>query len=234
MIKWLVRIGCAIGALLIVAVFVLLALGGGREVARCDQAVTLPRPAAVVFPWLVESALRKRWQGGLTESVPIGNAAAPDAATQDSAARVGARSREVVVVDGERFELVATLTALEPPRRLGVHLESPLFTDELEMTLEDAGEGASRLSYRSAARYNSLLLRLLSPLITQKAEAKLTADLERLRTELLAQPAQPPGTALRPVTSLGHGCCAPDPTTNPTASPPPGSVAQPAPAAPGR
>lgn len=228
MIKWLVRIGCALGALLIFAVFVLLALGGGREVARCDQAVTLPRPAAVVFPWLVEPSLRKRWQGGLIESVPMG----------DAAARVGARSREVVVVDGERFELTATLAALEPPRRIGVHLESPLFTDELEMTLEDAGDGASRLSYRSAVRYGSLLLRLLSPLIAQKAEAKLTADLDRLRTELLAQPAQPPGTALRPVTSLGHGCCAPDPTTNPTAdptaSPAPGATAQPAPAAPGR
>ena len=216
MIKWLVRIGCAIGALLIVAVFVLLALGGGREVARCDKTVTLPRPAAVVFPWLVEPSLRKRWQGGLTESVPLGG----DGDDGGEGARVGARSREVVVLDGERFEMQATLTALEPPRRLGVHLESPLFTDELEVTLEDAGEGASRLSYRSAARYRSLLVRLLSPLITQKAEAKLGADLERLRTELLTQPAQPPGTALRPVTTLGHGCCAPDPTAKPAATSP--------------
>ncbi|MFO0574697.1 MAG: SRPBCC family protein [Polyangia bacterium] len=231
MIKWLVRIGCTIGALLIVAVFVLLALGGGREVARCEMTVTLPRPAAVVFPWLVEPSLRKRWQGGLTESVPLGGG-------DGDGARVGARSREVVVIDGERCEMQATLTALEPPRRLGVLLESPQFTDELEATLEDAGEGASRLSYRSAARYRSLLVRLLSPLINQKAEAKLATDLDRLRTELLAQPAQPPGTALRPVTTLGHGCCAPDPTTNPTANPTTtpatGSTPQPAPAAPGR
>jgi uncharacterized protein YndB with AHSA1/START domain len=211
MIKWLVRIGCAIGALLIVAVSVLLALGGGREVARCDKTVDLPRPAAVVFPWLVEAPLRKRWQGGLTESVPL----------EGGPPRTGARSREVVLVDGERFEMQATLTALEPPRRLGVHLASELFTDELELTLEDVGAGTSRLSYRSAARYRSLLLRLLSPLIASKAEAKLTADLERLRAELEAQPAQPPGTALRPVTTLGHGCCAPDPTVQPAVQPAP-------------
>lgn len=207
MIKWLVRIGCAIGALLILAVSVLLALGGGREVSRCDQSVTLPRPAAVVFPWLLDPALRKQWQGGLTEAVPL----------DGGEPRPGARSREVVVLDGERFEMLATLTALEPPRRLAVHIESPLFTDELELTLADTGDGGSVLDYRSAARYSSLWVRLLSPLIAQKAQAKLETDLESLRAGLAKQPAQPPGTALRPVTTLGPGCCAPDPTVQPTA-----------------
>jgi uncharacterized protein YndB with AHSA1/START domain len=201
MIKWLVRIGCAIGVVLIVLTGGLLLAGGGRRLAHTETVVYFNHPAAQLWPWLVEVPRLKQWLGGFIDSIP-----------EDSGGlRVGARSKELVELDGRRWEIGSQVTALQPGQRLALHLVADEFEDDTEYLLEERG-GVTMLTYKSDAHYRPLLARLLSPLISRDVERKVRSDLAKLDGLLAREPATlvtPPKPGSQPAFA---GCCAAEPT----------------------
>jgi hypothetical protein len=66
MIKWLVRLGSAVGLLLIAFVGVMVMLGGGRHVSRHTEAqIEIDRPAAAIFPFLTDGPSLLKWIQGM-------------------------------------------------------------------------------------------------------------------------------------------------------------------------
>lgn len=201
MIKWLVRIGCAVGVLVIAAAGCLVLLGGGRRIAHTQTAVTLNYPAAQIWPWLVEPAHLKQWLGGFVDSIPA----------DQGGLRVGAQSTEVLDLDGRRWELHAQITALEPPRHLALHMSAAEFEDDTEYLLEEHA-GVTQVIYKNDAHYTMLLARLMSPIINHDVERKVQTDLAKLNgllaREVPSTLVAPPRPGAKPAFA---GCCAPEP-----------------------
>lgn len=210
MIKWFVRIGCAIGVLLIVATGVLLLAGGGRRIAHTELAVSFNHPAAQIWPWLVEPPRLRQWLTGFVDSIP------DDKGTADSAhLRLSARSTEIIELDGRRYEIRSQVTALEPGRRIALHMIADGFEDDTEYVMEER-DGSTVLHYKNDAHYTMLIARLMSPIICREVERKVKTDFGKLRELLAREPAAvipPPRPGSQPAFS---GCCAPDPESAPS------------------
>lgn len=209
MIKWFVRIGCAIGVVVIVVTGVLLLAGGGRRLAHAEVAVTFPQPAAQIWPWIVEPGRLRQWLGGYVDSIR----------EDKGELRVGTRSTELVELDGRRWEIRSQVTALEPGRRLALHMNADGFEDDTEYTLEEQG-GQTTVRYKNDAHYTMLIARLMSPIICRSVQRKVKTDLGKLGELLAHEPAAvvaPPKPGSQPAFS---GCCAPDPQGGPPATPP--------------
>lgn len=199
MIKWVVRFGAAVGVLLLLFVGTMLLLGGGREVAVVESSTVISRPAATIFPWLTEPARLKQWLGGLVEIVP----------QTEGGARLGARSREVLFMDGQSWPLQTEITGFEPPRRLVVHVTGEGFTDDHEYLLEEhqeAGVTSTQITVKSSARYQLLFSRLMAPLVNRDVERTLRKNFATLKGLVEREPPLAP----RPIGSgpAFKGCCA--------------------------
>lgn len=209
MIKWFVRIGCAIGVFLIVVTGAMLLLGGGRRIAHTEFAGRFDHPAAQIWPWLVEPSRLKQWLGGYVDTIP----------EDRGGLRVGARSTELVDLDGHRWEIRSQVTALEPGRRIALHMVADGFEDDTEYVLEEQG-GTTVLRYINDAHYTMLIARLMSPIISRDVQRKLKTDMAKLRELLAHEPAAvvaPPKPGNQPAFS---GCCAPEPQNGQKAAPP--------------
>jgi uncharacterized protein YndB with AHSA1/START domain len=202
MIKWLVRIGCAVGVLVIAVAGCLVLLGGGRRIAHTQTSVTFNHPAAQIWPWLVEPAHLKQWLGGFVDSIP----------ENGGGLRVGARSKEIVELDGRRWEIGSQITALEPPRRIVLHMTTAEFEDDTEYLLTEH-DGVTEVTYKNDAHYTTLIARLMSPIICHDVERKVQTDLAKLKGLLVREPPQtliaPPKPGSQPAFA---GCCAPEPS----------------------
>lgn len=197
MIKWLVRLGAAVGLLLIAFVAVMLILGGGRQVSRVEAQVELGRPASMIYPWLTEGPRLLKWIRGMESFKPDSELLA-----------VGQRAQVVVVFDGHRTEVTSELLAVQPPTLLKLRLENSEFTDEIEYTLAEH-EGKTLLTQRSSSHYKDLFVRLLSPLFVRDVERAMTANLATLQGLVEAEPSI---VAPHPMPGQKgfHGCCAPE------------------------
>ncbi len=164
-------------ALIVIGVVVLLAVGKRDEAGRNTATIQIERPPAQVFPWVTEPARLKQWIGGLDESTPL----------TDEGLKVGARSREVVVVGNGRYEMETTVTDLEVPARLVVAIQSEGFKVDARYDLVESGDGTF-LSYACISRYEQPLARLMEPLVTREAQKKIEADLARLKGLVEAEP----------------------------------------------
>ncbi|HNO69490.1 MAG TPA: SRPBCC family protein [Pseudomonadota bacterium] len=198
MIKWLVRLGSAVGLLLIVFVGVMLLLGGGGRALRTEARIDIARPAAVVFPWLVEGPKLHKWVSGLESFEP-----------QNSEPQVGQKVQMVLVRDGHRYEVTREFTAYTPPTLLQVQLEHSEFSDQIEYTLVEH-DGATTLTERSTAHYKDLLYRLLVPLLSRDTERSMNESLATLKALVETDPMPIPPHPL-PGQKGFHGCCAPEP-----------------------
>ena len=107
--KWIGYILAAIGGIVVIALVVLLALGGGRGQSRLVKTIEIAKPADVVFAWITEPSKLKAWVGWLIDI----HRETPDPV------RVG--SREVWVMEdrnnnNQRMEIHAEYTRVEPAR----------------------------------------------------------------------------------------------------------------------
>lgn len=168
--KRFLKVSLAVVALLGLLVGGLVVTGQPRGVVRNTATVAISAPPAAVFPFLVEPERLKSWMGGLTESVPL----------TEGGPRVGARSREVVEQDGRRVELITELTAYEVNRRLHARITSDGFAVEARYLLRE-NAGSTVLSYETESTFDSVVFRVLAPLIQSDVQAKLEQDLARLR-----------------------------------------------------
>ncbi|HBY62363.1 MAG TPA: hypothetical protein DEH78_21275 [Solibacterales bacterium] len=172
--KWVLWIGGALAALLVLTVGVLLALGARKDANRLYYAVELPASPAEVWPWLYEPGRLKQWVSWLSEVHP--ESPAPEA---------GKKTRWIMLDanNGNRpMEIVAVTREVEPARRLLVRSTSAeAFEGDASYVLTDLGNGRTRLETEARYQFHRWFYQLLMPVIVPQAQKKLEMDCAQLQ-----------------------------------------------------
>ncbi len=145
---------------------------------RNEHTIEIARPPAVVFPYLTEPELLKRWVGGLTTFEAV----------DGESASVGAQSRQVMVIRGREWKLDGELTALEPDRFVQARMEGKGLLVTTSYALEPI-ESGTRLTATVESDFSLLVARLFGGLVSREAQRKLHADLARLEALVESEPA---------------------------------------------
>lgn len=167
----------AIAAALFLVVMTVLSRRSGA--GKNEYTVTIDRPPAQVFPWLIEPYRLTRWIDGLESSTPFPG---------DSAVR-GGRSRDVILVGGSRYTLVTQIADIRRDTLLAVHIESEPkgFVVDARYELSPTGRG-TRLRYTGHADFAGMFARVMEPLVTPQSQKKVEADMKRLKQLIEAHP----------------------------------------------
>lgn len=179
--KWILYPLGALAALVLLAVLVLVAVGGMRGESRQVRSIEIARPVGVVFQWITEPDHVKSWVGWLVDIQSL----TPAPAT------VG--SRYVWVMEdrnnnNQRMDIHTQVTKLEPDRLLEAQLNAPAgFTGTVSYELVPIDANRTHLTYRATYRYDHWLAKLLEPVISRSAQQKLSEDLDRLKQQVEAR-----------------------------------------------
>jgi uncharacterized protein YndB with AHSA1/START domain len=141
-------------------------------VASFSRTVSIARPPADVFPWLLEQDKVPRWTGHLRTYEQL-----------DGALGAGSRVRQVLDVGGRTIDVVLEITRYEPPTAAETRFETNGIKVHSVYRLEPDG-GGTRLTQSLEAKAGGLAARMLLPVVQPRLEQKLTEDLERLRGTL--------------------------------------------------
>ena len=129
--------------------------------------MTIPRPPAEVFPWLLEADRVPRWASGVERYEVSGPLAK------------GARVRQRLEVSGQHVDVDMEIVRYDPPREA----ETRFSTNGIDVVnvyaLAQHGAG-TRLTQSLDARAKGLTARLLLPAVQPRLERKLSEDLDRL------------------------------------------------------
>jgi uncharacterized protein YndB with AHSA1/START domain len=180
--KWFLIILGGLGAVVVLAALILLALGQRADAARLQAAIEIDRPPAEVQTWLNEPDKLRRWVSWLLEVRNL----------TPGARRVGSRS--VWLMDDpnnkQRMEIAAEVTEYQPGRRVVSRLEfTGGFTGQQIYTLTPLGAGdRTRLEHDARYEFSHWFATLLKPLIRASAQKKLLGDLARLKQAVEATP----------------------------------------------
>jgi len=140
--------------------------------------VTVARPPAAVFPWLIEADKVPRWMTGLQVYEPL----------DPGPLRVGSRIRQVLLVRGHELRFELEVAQLEPPRAAVLRFEGSGFKAANEYEVGGAEDGA-RITWVISGDTTSFKARLIAPMVQAKLQEKLDTDLARLRALLAGEPA---------------------------------------------
>jgi uncharacterized protein YndB with AHSA1/START domain len=179
--RWVVYAAGALLALVVVAVVVLLALGGARGQARHVRTLEIDRPAAVVFTWITEPDRLESWVGWLVE------------VQGDRAMEIVPGRTQVWVMEdrnnnNQRMNIHTVVTRVERDRLLEAQLNIPgTATGTVTYELQPLDSKRTHLTYRATYQYQHWLARLLEPVISRAAEQKLGEDLNRLKERVEAE-----------------------------------------------
>lgn len=145
---------------------------------RCESTVTVAKPAAEVFPWLIEADRVPRWMTGLEVYEPL----------EPGPLRVGSRIRQELAVSGQQLRFELHVTELDAPRRALLRFEGSGFAAANEYAVAETPDGA-RVTWVIAGDTTSFKARLVAPIVQAKLQEKLDGDLARLRALLAGEPA---------------------------------------------
>ena len=139
--------------------------------ASFSHTVSIPKPPAEVFPWLLEEDKVPQWTGNLERYEQLG------------ALGTGSRVRQVLEVSGRTIDVEMEVTAYEPPSGAQTRFATNGIEVVSSYALEAAGAG-TRLTQSIEAKPSGFTARMLVPVVQPRLEEKLTQDLERLRETL--------------------------------------------------
>ena len=142
--------------------------------ASFSHTVTIPKPPAEVFPWLLDEDKVPQWTSRLKTYDVKG----------DGAIGRGTRIQQVLTVGGQELDIELEITAHDPPHSADSRFSTNGLDVETTYRLREAG-GGTRLTQTLEGKAHGFKARLLVPVVQPKLEGKLTEDLERLR-ELLS------------------------------------------------
>ncbi len=134
--------------------------------ARSEASIEIDRPAAEVFPWLLEPEKRVRWVSGLASSSPIDDTS----------------YREVLEEHGQRFEGTARVVREDPPHALDVEMKGRSFTARAESRLTEEN-GRTRLTSSFDVQLSGMA-RFAGGIVGRQTQRSLERSLARLK-ELL-------------------------------------------------
>jgi carbon monoxide dehydrogenase subunit G len=140
---------------------------------RCESAVTIGKPPADVFPWLLEVDKVPKWMSGLQVYEPL----------EPGPLHVGSRIRQELTVSGQHLRFELLVAELDAPQRAVLRFEGSGFKAANEYGVSEAPGGA-RLSWVIAGDTTSFKARLIGPMVQAKLQEKLDGDLARLRSLL--------------------------------------------------
>jgi carbon monoxide dehydrogenase subunit G len=140
---------------------------------RCDSTVSVDKPPAAVFPWLLDADKVPRWMTGLVAYEPL----AP------GPLRVGSRIRQELLVSGRQLRFELNVAELDAPRRAVLRFEGSGFKAANEYTVSEAGSG-SRVTWVISGSLTSFKAKLIAPMVQTTLQQKLETDLARLRAVL--------------------------------------------------
>jgi len=166
----------ATGAVIVLVLLALFMVGRRPGAGRVSGTVELGAPPAEVMPWLTEPSKLRRWVGWLA-----------DVKGDTTAATLG-RTQQWVMDDGKSGAITMNveLTGWAPPDSMRAKLSVPgLVEGDNRYVLEDLLAG-TRLTVSGRYTHPNLVVALLEPLVTPEAQAKLRADLARLRGAIAA------------------------------------------------
>lgn len=164
------------GAIIVLGLLALFAIGRRPGAGRVGGSVELGVPPAVAMQWLTEPAKLRRWVGWLAE------------VKGDTSAAALGRKQEWVMDDGKSgaLTLAVEITGWSPPDSMRMTLAVPgMVEGDNRYVLEDLLAG-TRLTVSGKYRHPNIMVALLEPLVTPEAQAKLRADLARLREAVRA------------------------------------------------
>ena len=140
---------------------------------RGESTVTIGKPPADVFPWLIEPDKVSQWMSGLERYEPV----------EPGPLRVGSRIRQELVVSGQHLRLELELTELDAPRRAVLRFEGSGFKAANEYTLTEE-DGGARVTWVVSGDTTSFKAKLIAPMVQARLQAKHDEDLARLRALL--------------------------------------------------
>jgi carbon monoxide dehydrogenase subunit G len=145
---------------------------------RCAATVSVARPPAEVFPWLLDADKVPRWMTGLEVYEPL----------DPGPLRVGSRIRQELSVSGHQLRFELRVAELQAPRRAVLRFEGSGFKAANEYALGEAGDGTS-VTWVISGDTTSFKARLIAPMVQAKLQEKLEIDLARLRALLAGETA---------------------------------------------
>ena len=180
--KWVWRILGGIAALVVLCVAGLWLYGLRPSHGRNSTSIEINRPAAEVWRYITTDELTKKWVGGLEEIRH----------TTPGVTGAGEKLYLVESYEGERFPMEMSIERVSAPRELtfliiSVGDPSNSFTERGGYVLEER-DGRTRVTLSAQTDYRGVLPRLMEPIITKQADAKLADDLARLKSLVEAAP----------------------------------------------
>jgi carbon monoxide dehydrogenase subunit G len=131
--------------------------------ARSEATVEIARPAADVFPWLLEPEKRLQWVTGLRSSEPIDESS----------------YREVVQEYGQRVEATARVVRSDPPHALDVAMTGRGFEASAEHRLSES-DGRTRLTSTFDVKLSGLG-RFAGGIVGRQTQRSVEQSLARLK-----------------------------------------------------
>lgn len=141
---------------------------------RVAHSVSVPRPAAEIFPWLLDADKVPRWTSDLERYEPL----------EGGPLRLDSRVREVLVVSGQRLDTELRVVAFDPPRGAETAFELQGFSARNVYALAERN-GSTTVTHAIEAELGGMKARLLARVIEPRLKTKLELDLGRL-AEVLA------------------------------------------------
>jgi carbon monoxide dehydrogenase subunit G len=145
---------------------------------RCESSVTVDKPPAEVFPWLVDADKVPRWMTGLQVYEPL----------DPGPLRVGSRIRQELSVSGQQLRFELRVAELDAPRRAVLRFEGSGFKAANDYTVVESGSGSS-VTWVISGDTTSFKAKLIAPMVQAKLQQKLETDLARLRALLAGETA---------------------------------------------
>ncbi|MCX6625888.1 MAG: SRPBCC family protein [Acidobacteria bacterium] len=159
----------------VAALIALFLLNYRADAGLIRATVEIRRTPDVVWPWLREPERLKSWVGWLVEVREV----APN--------MEGVGGRRVWVMEdrhngNQKMAINSVVEEWDPPRRLAVSLDAPGgFGGRQTYSLSDPGGGVTRLEIEGRYVFAHWLGKLLEPVITASAKAKLEKDVVELK-----------------------------------------------------
>lgn len=141
--------------------------------ADVSHAVTVPAPPEDVFPWMLEADKVPLWVDGVSAYEVVGG----------GEPALGSRLRQTLTVSGFTMTAESRVVAYEAPRLAATEAETNGMEVRIEYRVEPVADG-SRVTQTIAVRPKGLKAKMIAPMVRGQMDAKLPADLERLRRRL--------------------------------------------------
>ena len=152
----------------------LVVAGGGDGHWEDKRIARVPTRQQFVFDWLVDPEHRVKWIEGLQESH-----------NPEHRMRKGSRLREVIEIEGERYERTLEVTELVQDKVFAYSTSygDVDYTIRYELSPLNTAR-KTRLEVTVTAQYHGLWRKLFEPVLARTLDVRIDQDLETLATKL--------------------------------------------------